>query len=302
MALKMVQELAANRSLAQERATLWWATTSPAGLNNGRARELIAKGGTDLPHAAQILADMHAAIADSSIAVWDAKYTWWTSRPITEAPDLTTVVPTPPYPAYPLGYWGVMGAGTTVIGHYFPDAADELADRAWEAAASRAWADIDYVIDDDAGLAMGRQVGRLVCALPGANPVDRAYGTAPIARRGTALQSTCPRLRWPPRRGPASDDRPHAARSQRRGRSPTPSHDERSGPCQPDHRRPGADGRELASAEHPAGIIETPPRMRTTTLVRKTGGFARPFCAKQVRRSGPRCWRRVRRRTADLRR
>ena len=80
----------------------------------------------------------------------------------------------PPYPAYPSGYSGLMGAGTTVVGHYFPDVADEMADRAWEAAASRGWAGIHYVIDDDAGLAMGRQVGRLVCALPGANPVDEA--------------------------------------------------------------------------------------------------------------------------------
>ncbi len=79
---------------------------------------------------------MHVAIADSSIAVWDAKYTWWTSRPITEDPDLKTLIPTPPYPAYPSGYSAVMGAGSTVIGHYFPEAADDMADRAWEAAAS----------------------------------------------------------------------------------------------------------------------------------------------------------------------
>jgi membrane-associated phospholipid phosphatase len=172
--LKMVQEIAAHRSFEQERAALWWATNSPAALVNGWARELIGKDGVDLPQAAQILADVHVAIADSSIAVWDAKYTWWTSRPITEDPTLKTVVPAPPYPSYPSGYSAVMGAGSTVIGHYFPDAADEMADRAWEAAASRGWAGIHYVIDDDIGLTMGRQVGRLVSTLPGANPVEDA--------------------------------------------------------------------------------------------------------------------------------
>jgi membrane-associated phospholipid phosphatase len=126
------------------------------------------------PLAAQILADTHVAIADALIAVWDAKFTWWTSRPITEDPELTTLLPAPPYPSYPSGYSGVMGAGSTVIGHYFPDVADEMADRAWEAAASRGWAGIHYVIDDDIALAMGRQVGRLVCALPAANPADDA--------------------------------------------------------------------------------------------------------------------------------
>jgi membrane-associated phospholipid phosphatase len=49
-----------------------------------------------------------------------------------------------------------------------------MADRAWEAAASRGWAGVHYVVDDDVGLAMGRLVGRLVCALPAANPVDDA--------------------------------------------------------------------------------------------------------------------------------
>ena len=172
--LKMVQEIAANRSFEQERAALWWGETSPSMLLNGWAHELIGKEGLDLPHAAQVLADLHAAGADAGIAVWDAKFTWWTSRPITEDPTLDVLFPAPPYPAYPSGYSGLIGAGTTVVGHYFPDVADEMANRAWEAAASRAWAGIHYVIDDDAALAMGRQVGRLVCALPGANPVDGA--------------------------------------------------------------------------------------------------------------------------------
>jgi membrane-associated phospholipid phosphatase len=172
--LNMVLELAANRNFEQERAAIWWGTNSPAALVNGWTRELILRDGLDSPHAARILADVHVAIADSSIAVWDAKYTWWTSRPITEAPDLTTVIPTPPYPAYPSGYSAVMGAGGTVVGHYFPEAADDMADRAWEAAASRGWAGVHYVIDDDVGLTMGRQVGRLVSTLAGADPVDGA--------------------------------------------------------------------------------------------------------------------------------
>jgi membrane-associated phospholipid phosphatase len=172
--LETVQELVANRSFEQERAAIWWGTNAPAALVNGWTRELILRDGLDLPHAARILADVHVAIADSSIAVWDAKYTWWTSRPITEAPDLKMAIPTPPYPSYPSGYSAVMGAGGTVVGHYFPEAADDMADRAWEAAASRGWAGVHYVIDDDIGLTMGRQVGRLVCSLARADPVDGA--------------------------------------------------------------------------------------------------------------------------------
>jgi membrane-associated phospholipid phosphatase len=135
-------------------------------LYTGWAQELIGKEGLDLLHAAQILADMNVANADAVIAVWDAKYTWWTARPITDAPELKTVVPTPPYPSYPSGYSAVVGSMSTVVGHYFPDAADDMTTRAVEAAASRGWAGIHYVIDDDIGLAMGKQVGRLVCTVP----------------------------------------------------------------------------------------------------------------------------------------
>ncbi|MCC2628581.1 MAG: phosphoesterase PA-phosphatase related protein, partial [Thermomicrobiales bacterium] len=138
--LKMIQEIVANRSFEQERAALWWGDTSPSTVLNGWAHELIGKEGLDLPHAAQVLADLHAACADAAIAVWDAKFTWWTSRPITEDPTLDVLFPAPPYPSYPSGYSGLIGAGTTVVGHYFPDVADEMANRAWEAAASRAWA------------------------------------------------------------------------------------------------------------------------------------------------------------------
>lgn len=172
--LRMVQEVAANLSFEQERAAVWWGTANSAALVNGWAHELILKAGVGSPQAAQILADVHVASVDALIAVWDAKYTWWTARPVTADPTLVPLIPTSPYPSYPSGYSGVMGAGTTVIGHYFPEVADEMADRAWEAAASRCWAGVHYVIDDDAGLTMGRQVGRLVCALPGANPVDDA--------------------------------------------------------------------------------------------------------------------------------
>jgi len=76
--LETVVEIVKNRSFEQERAALWWGMQGPATLMNTWAHEQIGKAGTDLPHTARILADMHAA-ADSVIAVWDAKYTWWTS-------------------------------------------------------------------------------------------------------------------------------------------------------------------------------------------------------------------------------
>ena len=49
-----------------------------------------------------------------------------------------------------------------VLAHLFPRAELDLLAAAAEAAAQRGWAGIHYPLDDDIGLEMGYQVGRLV--------------------------------------------------------------------------------------------------------------------------------------------
>jgi membrane-associated phospholipid phosphatase len=162
--LEAVQDAAANRTFEMERAAVWWGTSSPVVHYTTWSQQLISRAGLGLPQAAQILADVNVAIDDALIGVWDGKFFYWYSRPITEDPEIVTAVPTPPYPAYPGGYSAVVGAASTVVGHNFPEAAVEMEKRAWEAACSRLWAGIHYPMDNDAGLALGRQVGRLVNA------------------------------------------------------------------------------------------------------------------------------------------
>jgi hypothetical protein len=164
--LAQVRHIVANRDFEQNRAAVWWGTSSANLHVTGWAEDLISRAGTPLPQAARIMADVCVAVDDALIGCWDGKYAYWTSRPITEDETIVTSVPTPPYPAYPGGYSAVVGSGSTVIGHYFPEAAVHMEQRAWEAACSRLWAGIHYGIDNDAGLLLGRRVGRLVCALP----------------------------------------------------------------------------------------------------------------------------------------
>ena len=166
--LAQVQNIVANRNFEQNRAAVWWGTSSANLHITTWAQELISRAGTPFPLAGKILADVHVAVDDALIACWDGKFAYWTSRPITEDESLVTSVPTPPYPTYPGGYGTVVGAGTTVIGHYFPDASVDLEERAWEATCSRLWAGIHYGIDNDAALLLGRRVGRLISALDSA--------------------------------------------------------------------------------------------------------------------------------------
>jgi membrane-associated phospholipid phosphatase len=167
--LARVQHVVANRTFEQERAAAWWGTNSPVLMFDRWTQELIARSGTALPRAARILSDLHATLDDSLIATWDAKYVYWASRPITEDPGIVTAVPTPPYPAYPAGYPAIMGAGSVVVGHYFPESSVDMEQRSWDASCSRLWAGIHYAIDNDAGLLLGRQVARQTTALDSAS-------------------------------------------------------------------------------------------------------------------------------------
>jgi hypothetical protein len=156
--LTAVQEIVQSRTLAQRTDATWW---QMAANFYEWTHELIASHGLDTPHAARVLAYQAASMADAVTAVWDAKYTWWTSRPITEDPDLVTAFPTPPYPAYPSGYSAYIGAMSQVAGLFFPEAAEQLDELCWRAVRSRAWAGIHYPMDNEVGMTIGRRVARL---------------------------------------------------------------------------------------------------------------------------------------------
>jgi membrane-associated phospholipid phosphatase len=156
--LAAIQQIAQNRTLAQQTDAIWWQTAANF---SEWTHELIVRHGLDTPHAARVLAYQAVSMADAVTAVWDAKYTWWTSRPISEDPELITAFSTPPYPAYPSGYSAYIGAMAQIVGLFFPVAAEELDELCWRATRSRAWAGIHYPIDNEVGMAIGRRVARL---------------------------------------------------------------------------------------------------------------------------------------------
>ena len=81
------------------------------------------------PHAARVLALTSVAMADGFICCWDAKYTYWTERPITADPTLDVLIPTPPFPSYTSGHSTISTAAATVLGHLFPEDEADLAAR-----------------------------------------------------------------------------------------------------------------------------------------------------------------------------
>ena len=163
-----VQEAVARRTPEQETAVQFWAggpgTATPAGLWIEIARDLIVRDGLDAPRAARVLALTSVAMADGFICCWDAKYSYWTARPITADPTLDTLIPTPPFPSYTSGHSTISAAAATVLGYLFPADEAALAARANEARNSRLWAGIHFPIDNEMGALGGGMIGRLVVA------------------------------------------------------------------------------------------------------------------------------------------
>jgi membrane-associated phospholipid phosphatase len=75
-------------------------------------------------------------------------------------PSFLPYITTPPFPSYVSGHSTTSGAASTVLAARFPRAARQL--RAWadEAAVSRLYGGIHFSSDNDAGLTLGRKVGR----------------------------------------------------------------------------------------------------------------------------------------------
>ncbi|MDQ3411142.1 MAG: phosphatase PAP2 family protein [Chloroflexota bacterium] len=114
------------------------------------------------PRAARAYALVSIAGFDATVAAWDAKFFYNTARPNQFDPEITTILPTYPIPDYPSGHAATLGGTAEVLSYLFPRDAEFFQSRADENAASRVWAGIHFRSASDAGVQLGRDVGRAV--------------------------------------------------------------------------------------------------------------------------------------------
>lgn len=147
-------------------------------------RDLVTRRGLDISDSARLFAAVDLSLADTAGAVWDAKYYygWW--RPVTAiqvddgdpntvaVPDWTPRIVTPPYPDYPSGLSGIIGAlstSLTLLGggvDLFITSAAAGVTRHYTTAAkiqqdvidARVWSGIHFRTADEVGVAMGTRV------------------------------------------------------------------------------------------------------------------------------------------------
>ena len=158
-ALAEVRHIADTRTTEQTAiANFWNVNQSPRSeaAMMGLARELIVRYRRSDVEAARILFLMSGASFDAVIGCFDAKYHYWTLRPVHADAGIITVFPTPPHPSYPSAHSCVSGALSGVLGEVFPSERARVEAMAEEASLSRLYAGIHYRFDMEAGLGLGR--------------------------------------------------------------------------------------------------------------------------------------------------
>jgi PAP2 superfamily len=178
------------RTAAQTETALFWAAPLP-GLLSGATRAMMDVPGRPLVQNARLLALTSMVLADSLIAIFEAKYVYNFWRPITairdgdlDQNDATVpdrgwepLVETPMHPEYPSAHCIGVGAVVAVLEKEFgagqvrsfrltspgaPKAShsySRLAELADEVTNARVWAGIHYRNSSVVGIAMGRKIG-----------------------------------------------------------------------------------------------------------------------------------------------
>jgi membrane-associated phospholipid phosphatase len=117
---------------------------------------------TNAPRAARIYAAVNVAYYDAFTACWDAKYTYWGTRPDQYDPTYKPLMQSPPFPGYPSGHATMGGVVGDLLPYFFPAERKLFQTIAKEGAESRFQAGIHFRTDNDAGLELGKKVAAKV--------------------------------------------------------------------------------------------------------------------------------------------
>jgi hypothetical protein len=108
------------RTAEQTQTAIFWQDDTPAAMWNRVADQLAQARHATLIGNARLLAQLNIALADATIAIWNAKNTYNFWRPVTAIratsdPAWTPLLPTPAFQEYPSAHSGVSSAGASVL-------------------------------------------------------------------------------------------------------------------------------------------------------------------------------------------
>jgi hypothetical protein len=170
------------RTATQTQTAVFWQVDTPPAQWDRVADGLAQANHLNLIKTARLLALVNIALADSIIAVFEAKnfYNFW--RPVTAIagadPSWLPLMVTPYFQEYPSAHSGVSAAAGTVLASFFGERTDftvtsaglpgversfsSFTDAENQVADARVWAGFHYRFSCDDGIALGRQVATYV--------------------------------------------------------------------------------------------------------------------------------------------
>lgn len=210
-AVREVQTYGAKDSIARSKEQTmlakFWSdfsyTSTPPGHWNEVARFLARERGMGIAESSRLFAALNVAMADVSIACWEAKYHYNFWRPVTAIhhadedgnpethayTEWKPLLKTPPHPDYVSGHASFSGAAARVMEKFFGEGtefrvtSETVADVertytsfegcAKEIAESRVFGGIHYRFSGEAGLAMGRAVADSVLQSLGSRQISQ---------------------------------------------------------------------------------------------------------------------------------
>jgi membrane-associated phospholipid phosphatase len=159
--IQQLKALEAQRDAAARDSIAFWTTGGPIYRWNELAIQQALKNGMNSNMAGRVLALIHVAISDATIATWDTKYAYNRPRPSQVDPTLTTVLPNPASPSYPSEHAAVATAAAAVLAYLFPQDAALFSAQAAAAGQAQLLAGNHYPSD----IVAGQHIGRAVAAL-----------------------------------------------------------------------------------------------------------------------------------------
>jgi hypothetical protein len=131
-----------------------------AGPPSYRWQDLISKIWQSEALNSGILANMLVSVAtyDATIAAWDSKYAYNSTRPYLIDKRIKTFGLKPESPSYPCEYSVAAGVASTIIAHYFPKMADSVNRMAKQVMESRIASGIAFRSDTKAGFELGKRI------------------------------------------------------------------------------------------------------------------------------------------------
>ena len=140
----------------------YWANTSDSWSELAGKKMFEYHMQDDAPAVARIYAILNTAYHDAVIAIFDAKYTYWGTRPNQYDTTYKSLIPTPPFPGYPSGHAAGAATSCAVLEYFFPADAKEFHQLAQDCADSRFYAGIHFRTDNETALVMGAAIGKYV--------------------------------------------------------------------------------------------------------------------------------------------